>query len=587
MRKATILAASVALFVVPTVSAQVTGIRAVPAEPQEDATPEPVRQGRVQGVQRVSPTGEGANDAEPVPTTRSPVTGFQTTTPGRAGRPVPTVPGAEAVSQPSSSKPAFQAPWGCAETWPVSTYSNHGPDANSIDTVKRDEDLNSIGQFLPVVASAPGVVTFDRTWASDDKQGERWIYVDHDNGWRTHYIHMAEDDGALPIGRRVGMGEVLGKLSDTGQNVTVHLHYGQIDDVNMDAAALAAVSDADWTTAYWDGDGNRQEYNGVLLDTHAGDMDMWGRWGDANAEMVQSSNCANSEFVHWFTQGNSYIMRYRPSDNSMRVNRIDPAGTNHQQTYSEADRGTNWTHFTRFYSDASQAHLIKYSYATGDVEFVRMSPSNDGMTTVSEFQIYDGWTHWETVRFNSGWHTIAYDSLHGFFNVDKINVQNNGFLGGLQTSIGTGYTSIVPYEDGPRRYVIAYKSGTGEARVFQLSSQDNGEVTINTVSNFQAGRDWTHMVLLQNKGARHLLGYNSMTGRAMLWDISGQGAGVSNATSFNWSPGVNSLTPFYDDGNAFVILYRLSDGHVQKIRMNDAGTAFSVATTENWSDGFR
>lgn len=587
MKHLTKLALSVAVLGAIPAQAQVTGLRTSPTQEETAPTREgrqtPARVSPVRAAGK-SPTGEGLDGLKPETAGR--IGGVNLEVSGGATAADPSGPGLN-VASPPSLKPKFQAPWGCAERWPVSTYENHGPNQNSIDTVKRDADRKQIGQFLPVVASAPGRVVFDRTFATGAKEQERWVFIDHDNGWRTHYIHMEDDGDGLEIGRRIGMGEVLGKVSNTGVDVTVHLHYGQISKVRKSAEELAALPDSAWRDIYWDGDGLRQEYNGKMIETHKGNPDMWGKWGDADAEQIRSLNCANQQFIHWFNHGDSNILRYNPVSNAVRINTIDPDGSNNVQLYASGNWGTNWTHFVNFYSFSNQAHLLKYSFATGDVEFVRLSPANDGMTTVSEGTIYSGWTHWEKMRFGGGWATIAYDSIHGFLNVDKINALSSGFENLLKTSVRKGYTSLVPYEQGSKRYLLAYKSGNGRAFIYQISPDGDDKATIAQVSSFRPGRDWTHMELLQHKGRSLLLGYNSMDGSARVWDIDKDGAGISNGRDFDWSPGVTSLTTFYHDSNAYVLLYRLTDGHTQKIRLNNAASGFTVRSTEDWANGFR
>ena len=143
-----------------------------------------------------------------------------------------------------AAKPEFQAPYSCGQEWRFTTYNipddpstaddeskKHGDFA--IDAVQHDGS-NVIGDRQPTRASAPGTIVFDYTWPSGDKQGERWIFIDHKDGWRTQYVHLAEQPNKprFKIGRKVAMGEIIGITSNSG-TTGVHLHYTQRNNVSV------------------------------------------------------------------------------------------------------------------------------------------------------------------------------------------------------------------------------------------------------------------------------------------------------------------------------------------------------------------
>lgn len=48
-----------------------------------------------------------------------------------------------------------------------------------------------------------------------------------------------------------------------------------------------------------------------------------------------------------------------------------------------------------------------------------------------------------------------------------------------------------------------------------------------------------------------------------------------------------SFTPYYHEGNAYVLLYRASDGLSRKIRMRGDASGFRHQISENWANGYR
>ena len=72
----------------------------------------------------------------------------------------------------------------------------------------------------PVVASAAGRVVFSGMRGSFGIS----VIVNHGNGIRTWYCHLAES--RVSVGRRVQRGAVIGVVGSTGHSTGPHLHYG-------------------------------------------------------------------------------------------------------------------------------------------------------------------------------------------------------------------------------------------------------------------------------------------------------------------------------------------------------------------------
>ena len=76
------------------------------------------------------------------------------------------------------------------------------------------------GTGTPVVSVAPGVVTL-AGWTSG---GGRTVKVRHPNGYETEYLHLSAI--SVKQGSRIGQGELVGKVGQTGLATGPHLHYG-------------------------------------------------------------------------------------------------------------------------------------------------------------------------------------------------------------------------------------------------------------------------------------------------------------------------------------------------------------------------
>ena len=76
------------------------------------------------------------------------------------------------------------------------------------------------GSGAPVVSVAPGVVTL-AGWSGG---GGRTVKVRHANGYDSEYLHLSGI--AVRAGARIGQGELVGRVGQSGLATGPHLHYG-------------------------------------------------------------------------------------------------------------------------------------------------------------------------------------------------------------------------------------------------------------------------------------------------------------------------------------------------------------------------
>jgi murein DD-endopeptidase MepM/ murein hydrolase activator NlpD len=96
--------------------------------------------------------------------------------------------------------------------------SGGGRQHNGVDLANHD------GGFI--YAAADGWIV-----TADYRSGYgNFIEIDHGNGVRTRYGHMAEFDSNLRSGVRVSAGEPIGRMGMTGNATGVHLHYEVVVD---------------------------------------------------------------------------------------------------------------------------------------------------------------------------------------------------------------------------------------------------------------------------------------------------------------------------------------------------------------------
>lgn len=76
------------------------------------------------------------------------------------------------------------------------------------------------GPYLtPIHASAPGIVSFAGTRSGYG----RTVEIDHGNGFKTRYAHLASYN--VSEGQHVAVGQRIASMGNTGRSTGVHLHY--------------------------------------------------------------------------------------------------------------------------------------------------------------------------------------------------------------------------------------------------------------------------------------------------------------------------------------------------------------------------
>ncbi|HZE37917.1 MAG TPA: M23 family metallopeptidase [Stackebrandtia sp.] len=117
----------------------------------------------------------------------------------------------------TTSKPAFQMPFHCGQTWQAATFTGHSP--------QLAVDWQSYGGHqidgTPVAAAAAGKVIHAGTMSGTGYGN--LVIVDHGGGWTTFYAHLK--NMSVHVGSKVGQGGAIGHVGSTGHVSGPHLHF--------------------------------------------------------------------------------------------------------------------------------------------------------------------------------------------------------------------------------------------------------------------------------------------------------------------------------------------------------------------------
>jgi len=458
-------------------------------------------------------------------------------------------------AEAAGPRPFFQMPVACGQTWEASTYADHGPDPDSIDLGEWTTADTNMGKGEPVLASADGKVldVFTHLPAGDIR-----VYLDHGNGWVTHYIHL-EQVPPLTVGQKVAQGEQIGRVGNTG-TVENHLHYTQLAD----------------------GVAVRIAFNGTLINTHAGNLSSYDTWG--NGEKLTSANCPMNSFLNVDQLGSRYQLMYKPGTGASSIVELDPGGNGATGVWSST-WSKGWTHFTPF-RIGGNPYYFAYKSSTGQVAFDRVNPGGFGVTELGAGTWSKGWSHFMPFTLGGQPYYVAYKTTTGGANVDRINAAGNGASTLWSASWGKGWTHLAPFVQGGVQYFLAYQGGTGAVEIDKITGSGNS-VTITQVWSSTWGKGWSHIVPITHDGAVYLLKYRSTTGGVVIESVNNGGLGTAFRGSETWTTGWTAFSPYSISGQGHVLVYKIGTGSVRVLKLNadETGTAivYSAAWTKGWS----
>ncbi|WP_212753809.1 M23 family metallopeptidase [Nakamurella aerolata] len=160
---------------------------------------------------------------------------------GSSAQPAPAAAAADAASDAqfvSGGRPNFRVPFECGETWEGGTRGNHSP-ARSIDFNHYPGD----DEGWKVTASAAGTVKTVRNLG--DRSYGQYIVISHSGGYETLYAHLSAQN--VREGQQVNVGDMIGRVGNTGGSQGSHLHYEQ----KVGGSTVPAVFYGNEDAFYW------------------------------------------------------------------------------------------------------------------------------------------------------------------------------------------------------------------------------------------------------------------------------------------------------------------------------------------------
>ncbi|MEL7132084.1 MAG: M23 family metallopeptidase [Pseudomonadota bacterium] len=479
----------------------------------------------------------------------------------------------------AQNRPLFKHPFPCGQSWDATTYETHGPDPDSLDfTYWRDRSEKAVterdnltnGQYI--LSSAAGEVVRDDIVADDVNGQVRIIRIAHANDWDTTYFHVMIEPPFLTPGRKIAMGEVIGRAGRSGTGfANDHIHYNQRNPSNQ------AV---------------RVQFDGVNAATHDGDQSTWGLFLSDQAERMGSANCTGHSFIRWRDGGDNYILRYSPNTRRTRITRMDADGTGGTNTWTGENWGRSWTHHAHWTS-GSDHFLLQYSAPRGRAQFFRIEPNGTGLALIEDTNTWvQRWTTIKRVNHAGNNYLFVYNSITGYHQILRIDANNRSAAVTWVNDDIRGWTHILPFDQDGGQYVLYYKAASGRVVIRQLVDEsrdgfDGTELRLDTVYDGTRRANWTHMTLARDGGTLFMLGFRADNGRARLWEISDPSAGPIGQGQFQLNRKWDIITAMREGGQARIFLYGIDRGDGAVMDVNNDGSGLSSLATFDWQGGWR
>lgn len=131
-------------------------------------------------------------------------------------------------SYPEQDKSEYVLPWQVGESYKVGqgnctnfSHRDGTPDKFAYDF------LMPVGTYI-VAARSGKIVHVEERFVDGEKDGENAIYIEHENGEASAYIHLTHMGSLVEIGQLVEQGEIIGMSGNTGRSTAPHLHFAVI-----------------------------------------------------------------------------------------------------------------------------------------------------------------------------------------------------------------------------------------------------------------------------------------------------------------------------------------------------------------------
>eukprot|EP01060_Flectonema_neradi_P004172 TRINITY_DN12738_c0_g1_i1.p1 TRINITY_DN12738_c0_g1~~TRINITY_DN12738_c0_g1_i1.p1 ORF type:complete len:472 (+),score=60.23 TRINITY_DN12738_c0_g1_i1:76-1491(+) len=454
----------------------------------------------------------------------------------------------------AGTRPFFQYPGLCAQIWDASTYDGHWPDQDSIDTAERDVDTSAnLCEGQPITAAAAGTVS--KVYVKND---ENRVFLDHGNGWTTHYIHL-QSLPPLNVGDTIAQGQVLGHCGNSGTEA-MHLHFTELAD---DAAVRSA-------------------FNGQLIDTHAGNTDSWNTWGTSNAEEILSNNCLGEKFVTWTQFGLTYHLIYKPQSGLVKIVRNNGPGTGFSTVFTTTWT-QQWTHMAHYKIGGSN-YVILYKASTGRVGFIRLNIFGWGHTNLAFGYWGKRWTN--LVPFYRGGHPylLVYNSLTGHANIEKFYNSGAGTTNVYQSTWIKGRTELLFYNFGATQYLMLYIGSTGNRKVFRVDGS-NTWLSFSHQSTATTYAGYSHWATISRGGSTYIFAYKQSTGFVKMYYPLAGTTFYSRYSSY-WTKSWTHISPFLYGGDTRLFIYKTGTGNVKTIGINSGAWGITQLYSTYWTKGW-
>ncbi|WP_164014659.1 hypothetical protein [Pyxidicoccus trucidator] len=162
--------------------------------------------------------------------------------------------------------------------------------------------------------------------------------------------------------------------------------------------------------------------------------------------------------------GENYLLLYNKNTGAVRHEKLNSTGSDSTTTWS-GTWGTGFTHFAA-YDIGGTPHLVAYNAANGLIHHDRIV--SNGVSVLSSATLATG-MNLKTLAFNGPGHVLAYQPGTGSASTKRLALDGTTSADAFAGTMFTGATTVVPFMQGGKPYVLMYSQSTGTVRSYELS----------------------------------------------------------------------------------------------------------------------
>jgi hypothetical protein len=221
--------------------------------------------------------------------------------------------------------------------------------------------------------------------------------------------------------------------------------------------------------------------------------------------------------------------------------------------------------------------VLTYAVGRGEAVLRQVGPNATTLTPTLVTSLGLGWTAMVPLSLGTGAHVLLYEALTGRAELSKVAPDASAITTVFPTTRPSGATVLTSFVLAGRSYVLAYDSITGRATIDEVAADGTGLLRMFDslfgpgLTAFAAVERFDPHKLGVAAGGGLLVGYRPDTGLVVQLLVGPRGTSVTEVQRFTTMPFATAFVPVTAHGELIIALHNALTGDVRWVYAGDLG----------------